>query len=565
MCGILVVLSPTGQIKIPSKISKRVTTVREMAHSQSIKQRHRGPDHTGVVELSENGVVFVHERLAVLYPRTGHQPLKSDDGDIVLAVNGEIYNYLELAAHIGKRKGLKDHYVPQSDCEVIIGMYEEYGKDLIEHISGMFAFALYDKKTGTLMVGRDPIGIIPLYEGVDDEGNLWFASEMKCLIGVCDVINDFKPGTILFGKNNALERIDYFQPKWINEVPATKVDLSMLRHRLENAVRSHLQSDVAYGCMLSGGLDSSLIASIATKILRERDPDYRLKTFSVGVENAPDLKYAKIVAKYIESDHTEILFKVDEALDCIREIIYHAESYDVTIVRCSIPMLIMARYIKSQGVKMILSGEGSDELFGGYLYFYQAPTKDEFHQECVDRLLELHKFECLRANKSTMAYGLELRVPFLDTTFINYAMNIRPEDKMPYNQKFCRDYDGRRPARMEKYILRAAFTDNYLPNEILWRQKEQLSDGVGYTYIDTLREFTTAKITDDEFNRAADIYPINTPHTKEAFLYRAIFEEMYSGDHCAKTVPKWAPRLDWGCKQDPSGRSQSVHIAAYEE
>lgn len=565
MCGILVVLSPKGKIKIPSKISKRVTTVREMAHSQSIKQRHRGPDHTGIVELPENGVVFVHERLSVLYPKTGHQPLKSDDGNIILVANGEIYNYMELASQIAKRKGLKNHYVPHSDCEVIIGMYEEYGKDLITHITGMFSFALYDKNANTFMIGRDPIGIIPLYEGVDDMGNLWFASEMKCLYGICDVIQDFQPGTILFGKNNALKRIKYFQPKWVNDVPTAKVDLAMLRHRLENAVRSHLQSDVAYGCMLSGGLDSSLIASIATKILRERNPDYRLKTFSVGVENAPDLKYAKIVANYIESEHTEIIFNVDEALDCVREIIYHTESYDMTIVRCSIPMLIMARYIKSHGVKMILSGEGADELFGGYLYFYQAPTKDEFHQECVDRLLELHKFECLRANKSTMAWGLELRVPYLDTTFINYAMDIRPEDKMPFNQKFCVDDDGRRAPRIEKYILRAAFTDNYLPHDVLWRQKEQLSDGVGYSYIDNLREFTTGKISDEEFNRAAEIFPINTPQSKEAFFYRAIFDEMFSGDFCARTVPRWAPRFDWGCKQDPSGRSQAVHIAAYEE
>lgn len=564
MCGILAIISPSGQIKIPKVFGKLVTTVREMAHGQSRKQRHRGPDHTGVFE-SPDGAIFVHERLAVQYPATGDQPLTSNDGNIVLVANGEIYNHHEIFARIQKAEGHNGHFTPRSDCEAIIAAFKEYGHDLMAHINGMFAFVLYDKGTKTFMVARDPIGIIPLYQGEDDEGNIWFASEMKCLVGVCAKIIDFQPGTYLHGRANALKRTQYFQPEWITEVPTSKVDLSMLRQRLESAVRSHLQSDAEYGCMLSGGLDSSLIAAIATRILREQNPDVRLKTYSVGVEGAPDLKYASMVAKHIQSDHTEILFKVEEALDCIREIIYHTESFDVTIVRCSIPMLLMARQIKSKGLRMILSGEGADELFGGYLYFHQAPSEEEFHRECVARLLELHKFECLRANKSTMAYGLELRVPFLDTTFVNYAMSIRPGDKISHNKKSMRTADGEQATgRIEKHSLRAAFTDNYLPSTVLWRQKEQLSDGVGYSYIDRLREFTEAKISDDEFERVADIFPINTPKTKEALFYRYVFDEFFAGEHCTKTVAKWSPRLDWGCGQDPSGRSQAIHIAAYE-
>lgn len=561
MCGILVVLSQTGEIKISKKFGKRITTLREMAYLQSGKQRHRGPDHTGVVDLPEHGVVLAQERLAVLCPATGDQPLKSDDGSIVLVANGEIYNYLELSADIAKRKG---KYTPRGDCDVIIGMYEEFGTDLVSHITGMFAFALYDQKTKNFVIGRDPIGIIPLYEGEDDEGNLWFASEMKSLVGICHKISDFQPGTILHGRNGQLQRTQYYQPKWRSELPTSEADLGLLRHQLESAVRSHLQADAPYGALLSGGVDSSLIASIATKILRERDPNYRLKTYSVGLENAPDFKYSRMVADYINSDHTEVIFKLEDGLDCIRETIYHTESYDITTVRCSIPMVLMTRFIKSEGLKMILSGEGADEIFGGYLYFHQAPNKEEFHQELINRVTSLHKFDCLRANKATMTHGLELRVPFLDTDFLNYSMSIRPEDKMIGTKNQFKCENGKRPTRIEKHILRAAFVDDYLPDVVLWRQKEQFSDGVGYNWIDTIRQYATDKISDEEFSQAAELYPINTPSTKEAFYYRAVFDELFPGDACAETVPRWAPRLDWGCAQDPSGRAQKVHTAAYD-
>lgn len=560
MCGILVVLAPTGEIKISKRFSKRINTIREMAYKQSSKQRHRGPDHTGVVDIPEDGLVMVQERLAILCPETGDQPLKSEDGTIVMAANGEIYNYLELSAEIAKQKG---KYTPRSDCDVIIGMYEKYGSELVRHISGMFSFALYDKITKTLVVGRDPIGIIPLYQGEDDEGNLWFSSEVKCLVGACDKVKDFQPGTTLVAHGGKLKQTQYYQPKWITEIPTSKTDLAILRQQMINAVRSHLQSDAEFGSLLSGGVDSSLIASIATKILRERDPSYRLKTYSVGLENAPDFKYSRMVAEYINSDHREIIFKIEDGLDCIRDTIYHTESYDITTIRCSIPMILMARFIKSEGLKMILSGEGADEIFGGYLYFHQAPNKDEFHHELVSRVIALHKFDCLRANKATMTYGLELRVPFLDTNFLNHAMSIRPEDKMPGVKNQFNQENGHRVPRIEKHILRAAFTDNYLPDEVLWRQKEQFSDGVGYDWIDSIRSYAESQINDEEFCQADKLYPFNTPQTKEAFYYRTLFEELFPAESYAHTVTRWLPRLDWGCNQDPSGRAQTVHTAAY--
>lgn len=560
MCGILVVLAPSGEIKISKRFSKRIHTIREMAYKQSSKQRHRGPDHTGVVDIKGDGVVMVQERLAILCPKTGDQPLKSHDGTIVMAANGEIYNYLELAAEIAKDNG---KYTPRSDCDLIIAMYEKYGSDLVRHISGMFAFALYDKVTRTLLVGRDPIGIIPLYRGIDDEGNVWFASEMKCLVGICDTVEDFEPGTTLTVIDGKVKQTQYYQPKWITEIPTSKADLTLLRQQLVNAVRSHLQSDAEFGSLLSGGVDSSLIASIATKILRERDPNYRLKTYSVGLENAPDFKYSRMVARHINSDHREIIFKIEDGLDIIRDTIYHTESYDITTVRCSIPMILMARFIKSEGLKMILSGEGADEIFGGYLYFHQAPNREEFHQELVSRVLSLHKFDCLRANKATMSYGLELRVPFLDTEFMNHSMGIRPEDKMPGTKNTFNQENGHRALRIEKHILRAAFADDYLPNEVLWRQKEQFSDGVGYEWIDSIRSYAASHISDDEFSQASQLYPFNTPQTKEAFYYRSVFEEMFPGESYAQTVTRWVPRQDWGCSQDPSGRAQTVHSAAY--
>lgn len=561
MCGILVVMSPTGELKISKRFSKRIRTIREMVYKQSRKQRHRGPDHTGVADCPEDGVIMVQERLAVLCPETGDQPLKSADESIVMAANGEIYNYLELSAEIAKRMG---KYAPRSDCDVIIAMYEHFGDQLVQHISGMYSFALYDKTAKRMLVARDPIGIIPLYKGVDDEGNVWFSSEVKCLVDVCDTVEDFEPGTILSIEGSKQTLTRYYQPKWITEISTNKADLTLLRQQLVNAVRSHLQSDVPFGSLLSGGVDSSLIASIASQIIRERDPKARLKTYSVGLENAPDFKYSRMVADYIDSDHREIIFKIDDGIDCIRETIYHLESYDITTVRCSIPMILMARFIKSEGLKMILSGEGADEIFGGYLYFHKAPNAEEFHHELVKRVLSLHKFDCLRANKATMTYGLELRVPFLDTDFLNHSMSIRPEDKMAGIKNQFAQENGQRVPRIEKHILRAAFADKYLPDSVLWRQKEQFSDGVGYSWIDSIRAYAESQIDDEEFSRAAEIYPFNTPPTKEAFYYRALYEEMFPGEAYAKTVTRWVPRVDWGCQADPSGRAQAVHTAAYQ-
>lgn len=550
-----------AEINVSKKYGKRIKTIRELAYRQSGKQRHRGPDHTGVVHIAEHGVTMVQERLAVLCVDTGDQPLQSSDGNIVLAANGEIYNYLELADVISKRCG---SYTPRGDCDVIIGMYEEFGETVLSRITGMFAFAMYDKRNREILIARDPIGIIPLYKGIDCDGNLWVASELKCLVEVCENVEVFPPGTSLYGKIDNLKEVRYYQPKWIKSIPTAAADLETLRETLIAAVRSHLQCDAPFGALLSGGVDSSLIASMATKIMREKNPDFRLKTYSVGLENAPDFKYSTMVAKYINSDHREIVFRVEDGLDCIRDIIYHAETYDVTTVRCSIPMVILARHIKSEGLKMVLSGEGADEILGGYLYFFNAPNSEDFHEETVKRVLNLHYSDCLRANKSTMSWGVELRVPFLDTNFIEYAMNIRPEDRLPgKNNKFGIQYQENGVHRIEKHILRAAFAEDFLPDEVIWRQKEQFSDGVGYAWIDTIRSYAASHVTDKEFELAATAFPINTPSTKEAYYYRAVFEEMFPGQAYANTVQRWIPRADWGCPEDPSGRAQQVHTAAY--
>lgn len=365
------------------------------------------------------------------------------------------------------------------------------------------------------------------------------------------------PGSLFshkLGDANKWQFVKYFKQDWMTMMPSMKVDLEVLREKLESAVRSHLQCEVKFGALLSGGVDSSLIASIATKIMREKRPDFKLHTYSVGLKGGPDFKYSKMVADFIDSDHHEIVFTVDEGLDCIREIIRHLETYDVTTIRASIPMFILTRYIKSSGLKMVLSGEGADEILGGYLYFHAAPNAEEFHYETVSRVLNLWSSDCLRANKSTLAWGVELRVPFLDTNFVNYAMSVRPEDRMI----------SRAMRSIEKFILRAAFDDNYLPDEVLWRQKEQFSDGVGYNWIDTIRSYASSHVNDEQFARASEHFPINTPLSKEGFYYRQLFEEIFPNKSCVKTVKLWVPRQDWGCSSDPSGRAQGVHIAAKE-
>uniref|UniRef100_A0A1B0DBU3 Asparagine synthetase [glutamine-hydrolyzing] n=1 Tax=Phlebotomus papatasi TaxID=29031 RepID=A0A1B0DBU3_PHLPP len=569
MCGIFAVFSrSSGILTIPRSPSGRKESLREFVYRQSGCQRHRGPDHTGVVLVPEHGVAIVQERLALLGIRTGAQPMTSASGDVILAANGEIYNYLEIAADISRHRGTS--YIPRSDSDVIIGLYEEFGRDLMHHITGMYAFVLYDRARKSVLIARDPIGIIPLYLGEDHEGNLWVSSEMKCLVGVCSDVKAFPPGTLCWGSPDHLIFESFFNPKWMSTIPTHQSNLTLLRKKLENAVRSHLQCDVPFGALLSGGVDSSLIASIATKIMRERDPSFRLKTYSVGLKGAPDFKYSRMVADFIGSDHTEVYFTIEEGLDCIPDIIKHLESYDITTIRASIPMYLLSRFIKSEGLKMVLSGEGADEIFGGYLYFHRAPSPRDFHEETVTRVKCLHLADCLRANKSTMAWGLELRVPFLDIEFVNYAMNIRPEDRMPSatDQTISQKTHDREELRkrvenpkIEKYILRAAFRDNYLPHEVLWRQKEQFSDGVGYQWIDTIKSHSAAHVDNTDLEKAQEIFPINTPATKEAFFYRQIFQEIFPTETFSSTVMNWIPRTDWGCSPDPSGRAQAVHIA----
>ncbi|XP_055682128.1 probable asparagine synthetase [glutamine-hydrolyzing] [Lutzomyia longipalpis] len=569
MCGIFAVFSrSSGALTVARSASGRKESLREFVYRQSGCQRHRGPDHTGVVLVPEHGVAIVQERLALLGIRTGAQPMQSASGEVILAANGEIYNYLEIAADISQRRGI--NYTPRSDSDVIIGLYEEFGRDLVHQITGMFTFVLYDRTKKTLLIARDPIGIIPLYIGEDNDGNIWISSEMKCLVGVCCDVKAFPPGTLCWGTPDHLTFEQFYNPKWISTIPTHQSNLMLLRKKLENAVRSHLQCDVPFGALLSGGVDSSLIASIATKIMRERDPNFRLKTYSVGLRGAPDFKYSRMVADYIGSDHTEVYFTIEEGLDCIPDIIRHLESYDVTTIRASIPMYLLSRFIKSEGLKMVLSGEGADEIFGGYLYFHCAPNPRDFHEETVTRVRCLHLADCLRANKSTMAWGLELRVPFLDTEFVNYAMNIRPEDRMPAatDQAISPEIlesEGTAKRvenpKIEKYILRAAFRDNYLPPEVLWRQKEQFSDGVGYQWIDTIKSFAAAHVDEEDLQHAQEAFPINTPTTKEALYYRQVFKEFFPAETFDTTVMKWVPRTDWGCSADPSGRAQAVHVA----
>ncbi|KAH8415601.1 hypothetical protein KR222_006041 [Zaprionus bogoriensis] len=557
MCGILAIFSAEGQ-PIPTRcFHGSEHSLRELAYRQSGKQRHRGPDDTGVQLIAEQGVALVHERLAVIGVETGHQPLLSQNGNVSLIANGEIYNYVELSGQIAKRL---PGYRPKSDSNVIIELYEELGQELLQHITGMFSFVLYDRRSRQLLVARDPFGIIPLYMGKDAAGNIWFASEMKCLVEVCEQLQIFPPGHVAAGTVKQLQPVRYYNPSWRQVTPTQSVNLPELRHQLELAVRSHLQCDVPFGALLSGGVDSSLIAAIAARIMRERDPSYKLRTFSVGMTGSPDFEHARMVAQHIDSEHTEITFEVEDCLDGVRDLINHLESYDVATVRCSLPMFYLTRHVKSTGIKMILSGEGADEIFGGYLYFHKAPDYEQFHQEMITRCEQLHVSDILRANKVTMSKGLELRVPFLDTALVNYVMSLRPQDKIP---GALNEFDGERKWRPEKFVLRQAFSGDYLPDAVLWRQKEQFSDGVGYALIDALPAFAARHVSDAQLQSSQQRFPINPPKTKEAYYYRCIFEEQFPGEAAARTVEKWAPRLDWGCPEDPSGRAQQAHDKSY--
>lgn len=554
MCGIVCAFD----------IKQDAASLRPQLLSMSKRVRHRGPDWSGI--YSGDKAILAHERLAIVDPASGKQPLYSPDGNLVLAVNGEIYNHKELRKHY---EG-KFNFRTQSDCEIILALYDEKGVDFMEDLNGIFAFALYDIKNNVFMIGRDHIGIIPLYQGWDEAGTYYVASELKALEGFCPRIEEFMPGHYYYSEDAAPTR--WYEREWseYDNVKDNVTDIPTLRKALEDAVERQLMGDVPYGVLLSGGLDSSVISAIAKKFAPRRvDTNNteeawwpQLHSFAVGLEGSPDLAAARLVADHIKTVHHEVHFTVQEGLDAVRDVIYHLETYDVTTVRASTPMYLIARVIKSMGVKMVLSGEGADEIFGGYLYFHKAPNAEEFHKETVRKLGKLHLYDCLRANKSLAAWGVEGRVPFLDKEFLDVAMRLNPADKMAGNGK------------MEKWVLRKALED-YLPQVVAWRQKEQFSDGVGYNWIDTLKELTSEKITDEMMANVAERYPINPPLSKEEYYYRTIFEEHFPSDAAASCVPSVPSvacstpiALEWDeafrKNADPSGRSVSgVHEQAY--
>ena len=542
----------------------------------SRKIRHRGPDWSGV--YTGDNAILSHERLAIVDPLSGKQPLVSTDGTVILAVNGEIYNHKDIRAEY------KDRYLfkTQSDCEVILPLYLYKGVDFLEVLSGIFAFALYDSKKDLYIIGRDEIGVIPLYQGWDEDGRYYVASELKALEGVCCTIEEFPNGCYYVGgkgagKHATPEPVKWYHRDWekFEAVEHNKSDIAELRKGLEEAVKKQLMSDVPYGVLLSGGLDSSIIAAITQKFAGKRvETDSteaawwpRLHSFAIGLEGSPDLAAARKAAEFIGTVHHEVHFTVQEALDALSDVIYHIETYDITTVRASTPMYLLARVIKSMGIKMVLSGEGSDELFGGYLYFHKAPNAREFHEELVRKMSKLHLYDCLRANKSLSAWGVEGRVPFLDKEFIDIAMRINPQDKMCVKLP-----DGKQ--RMEKWILRKAFED-LLPPEICWRQKEQFSDGVGYNWIDTLKKVAESKVSDAQFANRAKRFPVNTPVTKEEYYYREIYASLFPSETAARTVPheasvacSTAKALEWDeawkNMDEPSGRAVAgVHESAY--
>jgi asparagine synthase (glutamine-hydrolysing) len=531
----------------------------------SKKVRHRGPDWSGI--YCGDKAIITHERLSIVDPVSGGQPLYSKDRKLILGVNGEIYNHQDIRArYVGKYE-----FLTQSDCEVILALYRDKGKDFIEDLNGIFAFILYDEENDCYLVARDQIGVIPLYMGWDTYGNYYFASELKALEGICMKIEVFPPGHYYYSKEGEVRR--WYSRDWMtyDAVKENKSSIDELREAFEKAVHRQLMSDVPYGVLLSGGLDSSVVSAVAHKYAAhrvetndEKDAWWpQLHSFAVGLEGSPDLAAAKRTAEHIGTIHHEIHFTLQEGLDALRDVIYYLETYDVTTVRASTPMYLMARVIKSMGVKMVLSGEGADEVFGGYLYFHKAPNAKEFHEETIRKINKLYLYDCLRANKSLAAWGVEGRVPYLDKEFLDVAMRLNPEDKMAKNGK------------MEKWILRKAFED-YLPESIVWRQKEQFSDGVGYSWIDTLKKVTSEAVTDEMLANAHFRFPVNTPRNKEEYYYRSIFSEHFPSDSAALTVPSipsvacsTAEALAWDesfkNQNDPSGRAiKNIHVQAYE-
>ena len=554
MCGIVCAFN----------LKQKTEDLRPQILEMAKKIRHRGPDWSGI--YSNDKVIMAHERLAIVDPASGKQPLLSEDKNVVLAANGEIYNHRDL------RKQLKTVYnfQTESDCEVILALYKEKGVGFLDDLNGIFGFAIYDVVEDEYLVARDHMGIIPLYIGWDQNGTFYVASELKALESVCAKIELFPPGHYLSSKDGKF--VKWYSREWtaFDAVKENKTCIAEIKEALEAAVHRQLMSDVPYGVLLSGGLDSSITSAIAKKYSQKRiETDDaseawwpQLHSFSVGLEGSPDLAAAKKVAAHIGTVHHEIKFTIQEGLDAIRDVIYQLETYDVTTVRASTPMYLMARVIKSMGIKMVLSGEGADELFGGYLYFHKAPNAKEFHEETVRKLSKLHQYDCLRANKSLAAWGIEGRVPFLDKEFIDVAMQINPQDKMINGE------------RMEKWVLRKAFED-MLPESVAWRQKEQFSDGVGYSWIDTLKEVVAAEVTDEQLANAKYKFPIQTPTSKEEFYYRSIFAEHFPSDTAALSVPQEASvacstqiALEWDeafkNMNDPSGRAiAKVHAEAY--
>lgn len=555
MCGILAILGSTEE----------EIELRAKALNLSKRLRHRGPDWNGIY-LHHSSCrpheinVLAHERLSIVDLENGAQPLFNQDKTVALCVNGEIYNHEQLREDLNSYK-----FMTKSDCECIIPLYMKYKHNLLSKIDGMFAFILYDSTDSSYFAARDPIGICSMYIGWHHSGSVWIASEMKAL-QECSLVKEFPPGHYL--TNETGEFVRWYNPIWLDEsyLPHDHVDLKLVRSALEESVIKRMMADVPFGVLLSGGLDSSLIASIAARYRdsvanTEKDYGYvsvNLLTFSIGLEGSPDLLWAKKVAEFIGSKHHSFTFTIEEGIDALHDVINHIESYDVTTVRASTPMFLMARRIKAMGIKVVLSGEGSDEMFGGYLYFHKAPSSQDFHRELVRKVKALSKYDCLRANKSTAAWGVETRVPFLDKQFLNVVMGTDAKYKMINGNQ-----------SMEKFILRKAFDDTdkpYLPKEVLWRQKEQFSDGVGYSWIDSLKDHANKTISDQQFKMAPIIYSYNTPTTKEAYLYRKIFDSIFMKETFAKTVPsgssiacsteaalKWDK--SWANQADPSGRA----------
>ncbi|BCY28727.1 asparagine synthase B [Flavobacterium okayamense] len=554
MCGIVCAFD----------VKQKTETLRPQVLEMSKKIRHRGPDWSGV--FSNDKAIMAHERLAIVDPASGKQPLFTKDKSLVLAANGEIYNHRELR----KQFEGKFEFQTESDCEVILALYQAKGTSFVDELNGIFGFAIYDVEKDEYFIARDHMGIIPLYIGWDQFGTFYVASELKALEGYCTKIELFPPGHFMSSKDGEL--VKWYNREWteFDAVKENETSIQELKEALEAAVHRQLMSDVPYGVLLSGGLDSSITSAIAKKFASRRIENDdkseawypQLHSFAVGLEGSPDLAAAKKVADHIGTIHHEIKFTIQEGLDAIRDVIYNIETYDVTTIRASTPMYLMARVIKSMGIKMVLSGEGSDELFGGYLYFHKAPNSKEFHEETVRKLSKLHMYDCLRANKSLAAWGIEGRVPFLDKEFMDVAMRINPQDKMINGE------------RMEKWVLRKAF-EEMLPESVAWRQKEQFSDGVGYSWIDTLKEMVAKEVSDEQLANAKFRFPIQTPTSKEEYYYRSIFAEHFPSDAAALSVPQEASvacstkvALEWDEAfknlNDPSGRAVAkVHVEAY--